>query len=440
MAAKVTNNAMTTLAAAVTAAAASISVAAGTGAKFPTLAVGDWCYLTITNAAGLFEVVQATARAGDVLTVTRGVDNTTALAWAAGDSVALSFPAALVNEILTASSVREPYADAVGTVDAFGISIATNQVNSVLYDGYRIEVGSLGANTVVSPQFAPTLNGVVNTARPIVKFVGGVRVPLSISDTDVGVLDLRYDLPNLCWVLMNPRMIPHATAAGSLTGGALGAVPYQSALDTTALLPAGANNSVLTSRGPAAPPAWAVGVTNLLGGVAGSMPVQSALDTTVMLPPGTAGQVLTITPAGAVAWTAGPALPVGAIIDFAGAAAPAGYLVCPTVATVVIRASYPTLFAAIGTQWGAGDGVTTFGLPWFPADYTAVQSNGNVGTQSVGQVLSHTHGYTTPLQAGGGVESYVGGTAAPKSGLTAATGGTANLAAGVRVLKCVKYL
>ena len=89
----------------------------------------------------------------------------------------------------------------------------------------------------------------------------------------------------------------------------------------------------------------------------------------------------------------------GFIKDFAGAAVPAGYLLCPTAQTNVSRTTYANLFTAIGTTWGAGDGSTTFGIPWFPADYAAVQANSNVGTQSVGAVISHLHNIPNALRA-----------------------------------------
>jgi hypothetical protein len=138
----------------------------------------------------------------------------------------------------------------------------------------------------------------------------------------------------------------------------------------------------------------------------------------------------------------GVAVSTGTIIDFAGTSAPSGYLACPTTLTNISRVTYAALFAAIGTTWGVGDGSTTFGLPWFAADYAAVQANANVGTSSVGVLLTHTHATNSGVSSGGG------GTIASGSvlGLTSATastmtpsGTTANLAAGVRVLKCIKY-
>lgn len=134
-------------------------------------------------------------------------------------------------------------------------------------------------------------------------------------------------------------------------------------------------------------------------------------------------------------------VPAGTIIDFAGTAAPTGFLACPTTATNISRATYATLFAAIGTTWGAGDGSTTFGCPWFPENYAAVQANANVGTATVGENLAHTH----TASDGGGFQTTTGGPAYGSSvggsnsaATTSSNGGTANLAAGHRVLKCVK--
>ena len=53
--------------------------------------------------------------------------------------------------------------------------------------------------------------------------------------------------------------------------------------------------------------------------------------------------------------------PVGSIDYFAMATPPAGYLKAD--GTAVGRETYPELYAAIGTMFGAGDGTTTFNLP-----------------------------------------------------------------------------
>lgn len=58
-------------------------------------------------------------------------------------------------------------------------------------------------------------------------------------------------------------------------------------------------------------------------------------------------------------WT--PVLPPGLIMPYAGGTAPPGYLICD--GSAVSRTTYATLFAAIGTAYGAGNGTTTFNLP-----------------------------------------------------------------------------
>jgi hypothetical protein len=135
--------------------------------------------------------------------------------------------------------------------------------------------------------------------------------------------------------------------------------------------------------------------------------------------------------------------PPGTIIDFASNTPPTGYLACPQVATAISRAAYPALFAAIGTTWGSGDGVTTFGMPYFPADYATVQGNSVVGTTTTGAILAHTHvqQFFTTTPSGLHLAQAIPGNSATISneGLsTSSTGGSANLTAGVRVLKCVK--
>lgn len=127
----------------------------------------------------------------------------------------------------------------------------------------------------------------------------------------------------------------------------------------------------------------------------------------------------------------------GTIIEFAGSTAPAGYLACPLAATNISRTTYAALFAAINTQWGAGDGATTFGMPWYPADYASVQANANVGTNHVGENLAHSHTVTGAYATGIGTGGSAG--CAVTTQTTTTSGGASNRAAGVRVLKCVKY-
>jgi hypothetical protein len=84
-----TNNAATTLASGVLIGATSLTVAAGTGAEFPTLTGSEYFYCTIANNAGSVEIIKVTARSTDTFTIVRGQDGTSAAAWASGDKVEL---------------------------------------------------------------------------------------------------------------------------------------------------------------------------------------------------------------------------------------------------------------------------------------------------------------------------------------------------------------
>jgi microcystin-dependent protein len=53
--------------------------------------------------------------------------------------------------------------------------------------------------------------------------------------------------------------------------------------------------------------------------------------------------------------------PPGALIQFAGPAAPAGWVLCTGQA--ISRTTFAALFTAIGTNFGVGDGATTFNVP-----------------------------------------------------------------------------
>ena len=54
-------------------------------------------------------------------------------------------------------------------------------------------------------------------------------------------------------------------------------------------------------------------------------------------------------------------VPVGGIVGYAGSTAPAGWLACNGAA--IKRRAYPGLFSIIGTDYGSGDGSTTFNIP-----------------------------------------------------------------------------
>lgn len=94
--------------------------------------------------------------------------------------------------------------------------------------------------------------------------------------------------------------------------------------------------------------------------------------------------------------------PTGAIVQFAGATAPTGYLLCD--GSAISRTTYATLFTAISTTYGSGDGSTTFNLPNLkgkvPVGYNSAETEfdtiGKTGgakthTLTEAQMPSHKH-------------------------------------------------
>lgn len=103
---------------------------------------------------------------------------------------------------------------------------------------------------------------------------------------------------------------------------------------------------------------------------------------------------------------------------------PDGYLALIEDATFV-RADNPVLFAKYGIRWGAGDGVTTAGLPNFQDNYPRGAGDaGDVGDYLLDQGQSHVHGPSgmttfTGLKPGG-LYGHSGGTTATQTATTSA--------------------
>lgn len=123
MTAVLSNNAESRLAVALAADATTLSVSAGEGAKFPSLAAGsgNWFPLTLVKASSALEIVRCTERSGDVFTIVRAQEGTEALSFTAGDRVDLRMTTAVVDEINTRiAQAEQALADYIASLGLTG--------------------------------------------------------------------------------------------------------------------------------------------------------------------------------------------------------------------------------------------------------------------------------------------------------------------------------
>lgn len=89
-------------------------------------------------------------------------------------------------------------------------------------------------------------------------------------------------------------------------------------------------------------------------------------------------------------------MPAGSVIWYAKSTAPAGYLKCN--GALLSRTTYASLFAVIGTTFGAGDGSTTFALPDLRGEFIRVWDDGRsvdagrvFGSNQIDAIQQHNH-------------------------------------------------
>lgn len=142
-------------------------------------------------------------------------------------------------------------------------------------------------------------------------------------------------------------------------------------------------------------------------------------------------------------------VPAGSVIHVAMSTAPVGYLKANGAA--VSRTTYARLFAAIGTTFGNGDGLTTFNLPDLRGEFVrgwddsrGVDSARGFGSQQADAIESHNHPIvsTGAPGSGGTTGMPVITNGAPAGAITTyitAAGSTETRPRNVALLACIKY-
>lgn len=135
---------------------------------------------------------------------------------------------------------------------------------------------------------------------------------------------------------------------------------------------------------------------------------------------------------------------VGSVTAMAMDPEPTGWLECD--GSAISRTTYATLFAAIGTTFGAGDGATTFNIPDLRGEFIRGFDNGrgidsgrNLGSSQDDEFRSHTHTVknygSTPFDAFGGD----GASLNRGSKETEFSGGNETRPRNIAMMYCIKF-
>lgn len=346
------NNAATTLAAGIASEATSLSVAAGTGAKFPVISGGNHFYATLSNAAEtLQEIVKVTARTTDALTIVRAQDGTTALAWNIGDKIELRITKAMLDDL---KSERTTPVDVSTSITAERSAVRT--LTNATLDSANCKIGALsgimkmtgGAPSVAIAADFPVLNQ--STTGTAANVTGTVAV----ANGGTGATTASAALTNLGAAPLSSPVF---------TGNPTGPTPLQFDNDT----------SLATT-------AWVKGEG-----------IQAANVTTVSSTPYTitdlqAGHIIYVTTGGSVvtlpnatAWPVGKAL-----------------IIQSAVSATINRSGTQTIYCNSGGQTSIslsdGDSVTLYAVPGFNG-WIAVGNSGQLGASSAFNHSIAANGY-----------------------------------------------
>lgn len=192
MALKYKNNAFGTLSAGISNSATSIPLTGGHGARFPTLGAQDYFYATLVDASGNLEIVLVTGRATDTLTVVRGQDGTTGLAYNAGDRIEMRPNIAAIQ----AGAQEAATAVVTSGTDVYTATLAPAPKALNTDQIYYVRIGN--ANLTTTPTINFNSLGAVNVVK--------VNGALAVGDLVAGMLAiLHFNGTNL--VLLNPPLV-----------------------------------------------------------------------------------------------------------------------------------------------------------------------------------------------------------------------------------------
>ena len=136
-------------------------------------------------------------------------------------------------------------------------------------------------------------------------------------------------------------------------------------------------------------------------------------------------------------------VPIGTVSWFAGNTAPTGYLKAN--GADISRTTYSTLFTAIGTTFGVGDGSTTFNVPDLRGEFIrgwddgrGVDTSRTFGSAQADEFKSHSHTINAATnKVASSATSFTYGTGGTTT--TSAVGGTETRPRNIALLACIKF-
>ena len=169
-----TNNASSLLAASIDDLVTTIQVGSGDGPLFPSPSGSQYFVATLEDDAGNIEIVQCTSRTGDILTVVRGFDNSTAQSFAlTATRIELRLTAIVMKEFLQANGDTLE-----GDIDANGNSI----IDAILSGPLLSIQGGESVGTPMRGATGVSSNEVIVPAAPGRATAGGADIVVATDD------------------------------------------------------------------------------------------------------------------------------------------------------------------------------------------------------------------------------------------------------------------
>ena len=193
-----TNNAATGLVYPITSSATTLYVNGGSGNLFPSPTGGNYFMITLINAlTGNMEIVQCTARSGDVFTVVRAQEGTTAQAFAVGDAVQLRITAGSLQTFANPTVVNSVAAGTgIGVSSSTGNVTISNTGVTALNAGTGISLsGSTGTITITGPTTVTNANNLTTTNFTITE--SGGKLIFKYGATTIASLDSSGNFVNI---------------------------------------------------------------------------------------------------------------------------------------------------------------------------------------------------------------------------------------------------